>query len=104
MSTVALHHILVKSEWLAADLMRELALGADFADLAAEYSSCPSGQRQGYAGQHDTDLLPSALVQALFNSENTGPYLGPVKTKFGFHILKAVEKSQRSVLLDNHSL
>lgn len=33
---IAVHHILLKSELLAQDVLHELSLGADFADLAAE--------------------------------------------------------------------
>ena len=45
MSTIALHHILVKSPLLAEDILRELQLGAEFGDLAAEYSACPSARQ-----------------------------------------------------------
>lgn len=101
MRTVALHHILLKSQWLAEDLLAELQLGADFEDLANEYSSCPSATHQGFAGFHSIDKLPEPLVQALFNQENTNLYIGPVKTEHGFHIIKRMDIAQRSMLLDN---
>lgn len=101
MKTIALHHILLKSVLLAEDILKELQLGADFADLAREYSSCPSKENDGFAGFHHIDQLPTAIVQALFaQEENTVNYLGPVATELGFHILKPLEGSQRSLLLD----
>lgn len=101
MNTLALHHILVKSQILANELVKELQLGADFSYLAQEYSACPSATNEGFAGYHRTDALPLNLLQALFEpTENSGPYVGPVKTEFGFHIVKAVETSQRSLLID----
>lgn len=104
MSRIALHHILVKSELLAQDLMNELKLGASFVDLASEYSVCPSAKNQGFAGHHAVDDLPSALVQAIYSEEAQSAYLGPVKTLHGFHILSLVERPARSMLLDDLSL
>jgi len=101
MNTLALHHILVKSEILAHEVIKELQLGADFSYLAAEYSTCPSASNEGYAGQHRTDALPLNLLQALFDTtENKGPYVGPIKTEFGFHIVKAIDSNQHSLLID----
>lgn len=102
MNTLALHHILVKSQTLAEELVQELQLGADFSYLAQEYSTCPSANNQGFAGHHRSDSLPLNLLQALFETnENTGPFVGPVKTELGFHIIKAVETPQRPLLIDD---
>lgn len=108
MSTIALHHILVKSPLLADDILRELKLGAEFGDLAAEYSVCPSAAQQGFAGYHNTDLLPAPLVQALFGKGETpvdlsSPYVGPVRTELGYHIIKTMEAPQRTMLFDEHA-
>lgn len=108
MSTIALHHILVKSPLLADDILRELKLGADFADMAAEYSVCPSARNQGFAGYHNTDLLPDTLLQALFGKGDTpldlsSPYLGPVRTHLGYHIVKTMDKPQRAMLFDEQN-
>ena len=87
MSLIALHHILLTSPLLAQDVLKELQLGEDFAALAQEYSACPSGQNQGFAGYHQAEQLPPALVEALEQSDQA--YLGPIATEFGHHILKA---------------
>lgn len=87
MSLIALHHILLKSPLLAQDVLQELHLGADFAALAQEFSACPSGQNQGFAGYHRAEQLPAALVAAL--EQNDQAYFGPIATEFGYHIVKA---------------
>jgi parvulin-like peptidyl-prolyl isomerase len=43
-------HILVKTEEQAQSLKDEIAAGAEFADLAKEHSTCPSGKRGGSLG------------------------------------------------------
>jgi peptidyl-prolyl cis-trans isomerase C len=73
MSLIALHHILLKSPLLAQDVLKE--------------SACPSGQNQGFAGYHQAEQLPPALVAAL--EQNDQAYLGPIATELGYHILKA---------------
>lgn len=102
MKTIAVHHILLKSRWLAEDLLQELQLGADFSDLASEHSCCHSASKQGFAGFHAIDSLPNSLVRALFNPEETSLYVGPIASEHGFHILKRSEVTQRSMLLDDH--
>ena len=100
MTTVALHHILLKSPLLADDIVKELELGADFGDLAEEYSACQSAAHQGFAGYHSLDTLPTALVKALSDWDGETPYTPAVKTHLGFHILKPVAKLEREVLTD----
>lgn len=99
-TTVALHHILVKSPLLANDILHELELGADFSDLAEEYSACPSANNQGFAGYHDLDRLPSALVEALAAWDGEQPYTQAIKTPLGLHILKPVSRLERTLLND----
>lgn len=102
MNTIAIHHILVKSQQLADDLLKELKLGADFEDLAAEYSVCPSKNNQGFAGFHSVDQLPNELVHAIFaQDEGASFFIGPVATELGFHIIKRMDMPQRSMLLDD---
>ncbi len=100
MTTLALHHILLKSPLLAADVLQELNIGADFSELAEEYSACPSAHHQGFAGYHDSDQLPTELLRALNEHDSESPYVGPVRTAFGYHILKAVAKPERTLLID----
>ena len=50
MATATARHILVDSEEKCLDLKQQIVDGADFAALAAENSSCPSGQKGGDLG------------------------------------------------------
>ena len=88
---IAIHHILLRSAWLADDVMRELSLGASFEELAEEYSACLSATNQGFTGLHLLDHLPETLRIALLTDNGRNPYVGPVKTPFGFHILKSCQ-------------
>lgn len=88
MTDIALHHILLKSPLLAEDILHELSLGARFEDLAAEHSACPSSRLQGYAGIHDGDRLPPELYQALLDYDGSSPWIGPVKTSYGYHVIR----------------
>ncbi|WP_300424274.1 peptidylprolyl isomerase [Thalassolituus sp.] len=88
MTDIALHHILLKSPLLAEDILNELSLGARFEDLANEHSACPSGKQQGFAGFHDGDRLPPELYQALLDYDGTSPWIGPVRTRYGYHVIR----------------
>lgn len=99
MHTIALHHILLKSPLLARDLAKELELGADFEELAREYSACPSGKNGGFAGYHHQDNLPDTLIDALADSGDDS-FTGPVETGYGHHLLKPVGEKPSRVLRD----
>lgn len=79
-------HILVDNEELAADLITQLADGADFATLAQEHSIGPSGPRGGALGWFGPgQMVPTfdAAVQAL----EVGEVSAPVETQFGWHVV-----------------
>ncbi len=99
MATVALHHILVKSPVLAKELLQELQLGADFGQLAREYSCCPSANNEGFAGFHLLADLDEELVRAMYDTqEEYSP--APIKTQFGYHLVKPVRERRNSLLID----
>ena len=100
MQTIALHHILLKSPLLAQDLVKELELGADFAELAREYSACPSGQNGGFAGYHHQDTLPDDIIRALATSQEQQSFIGPVESQYGHHLLKPVGEKPTGILDD----
>lgn len=88
MTTIALHHILLKSPLLAKDILNELTLGARFEDLATEHSACPSASKNGNCGHHHADDLPQALYQALLDYDGSSPWVGPIETHYGFHVIR----------------
>jgi peptidyl-prolyl cis-trans isomerase C len=104
MHTIALHHILLKSPLLADDLAKELELGADFAELAREYSACPSAQQGGFAGYHSQDDLPISIIEALARSDDQQSYTGPITSSYGYHLLKPVGEKPKLALSDENIL
>lgn len=81
-------HILLKNEADAKTLIDELDKGADFASLAKQKSTGPSGKQGGDLGW----FVPSAMVapfsKAILEMKKGSYSKTPVKTKFGYHIIK----------------
>ena len=90
--TAAALHILVKTEQECLELKKKLDKGANFQQLAKKHSTCPSGKRGGDLGEFRKGDMVAAFDKAVF----TGPELkiqGPVKTKFGYHLIKVLYRS-----------
>ena len=104
MHTIALHHILLKSPLLADDLAKELDLGADFAELAKEYSACPSAHQGGFAGYHEQDELPLSIIEALALAEDQQSYIGPISSTYGYHLLKPIGTKPKLALSEENIL
>jgi len=84
-------HILVKDEALAKKLLAELKAGGDFAALAAKNSLDPgSKDKGGDLGTQPKGSFVPEFDAALFAAK-PGEVVGPVKTQFGFHLIKLVE-------------
>lgn len=84
-------HILVSTEEACLDLKQQIEGGADFADLAKQHSSCPSGQRGGDLGTFGQGQMVPEFDKVVFNDE-VGVVHGPVKTQFGFHLLEVTKR------------
>lgn len=104
MQIIALHHILLKSPLLAQDVAKELELGADFSELAREYSACPSGKEGGFAGYHAQNDLPLEIINALAMHDDHQEFTGPVSTTLGFHLLKPVGDKPKVAIDDQSAL
>jgi parvulin-like peptidyl-prolyl isomerase len=88
MSTkVKASHILVEKQSQALKVLEELKSGADFRELAKKYSTCPSGKKGGDLGQFGRGQMVREFEQAVF-ALKTGQVSEPVKTRFGYHIIK----------------
>ncbi len=83
-------HILVETEEEAAALVTELEGGADFAELAKEKSTGPSGPRGGELGWFGTGAMVAPFEEAVVALE-AGAISAPVQTQFGWHVIKLNE-------------
>ncbi len=93
MPTANARHILVSSEKECLDLKNQIAEGADFADLAALHSSCPSGADGGSLGSFGPGQMVPEFDAAVFGG-NVGEVQGPVKTDFGYHLLEVTSRTE----------
>jgi peptidyl-prolyl cis-trans isomerase C len=92
MAEATARHILVDTEEKCLDLKKQIADGGDFAALAAEHSSCPSGKSGGDLGSFGPGMMVKEFDQVVFN-EAVGEVHGPVKTQFGYHLLEVTSRS-----------
>ncbi|HMP89212.1 MAG TPA: peptidylprolyl isomerase [Kiritimatiellia bacterium] len=74
------------------DLRRQLLEGADFAELAAEHSTCPSRAQGGSLGQFERGRMVPQFETAAFSQE-IGEIGEVVETQFGYHIVKVTAKN-----------
>ena len=92
MSRASARHILVDSEEKCNELKAEIEGGRDFADVAKEHSSCPSGGRGGDLGEFGRGQMVPEFDTVVFN-EAVNTVHGPVKTQFGYHLLEVTSRS-----------
>ena len=92
---VKARHILVKEESKAKDLIKQIEGGASFEELAKANSTDGTAQNGGDLGYFaKTDVVP-AFGEAAF-ALNIGEFTKkPVKTDFGYHVIKVEEKRKR---------
>lgn len=84
-------HILLEDEAKAKEVITELDGGADFAEAAKKYSTGPSGPNGGDLGWFDAGTMVPEFSQAVAEMETGAHSAAPVKTQFGFHIIKLVD-------------
>lgn len=94
--TVNAKHILVESEEKAKEIALEINSGITFEDAAKKYSSCPSKEQGGSLGNFSKGQMVPEFEEAAFALE-IGKLSEPVKTQFGYHLIKVEEKSQGSI-------
>ena len=89
-SKIRCSHILVKTEQEILEVVEDLREGASFAALAEMKSICPSRKRGGDLGMFGHGQMVKPFEKAAFALEK-GQVSGPVKTEFGWHIIKRTE-------------
>jgi peptidyl-prolyl cis-trans isomerase C len=91
MAQATARHILVDSEEKCTQIKSEIEAGSDFAELAKEHSSCPSGRSGGDLGSFGPGQMVPEFDMVVFN-EAVGEVHGPVKTQFGYHLLEVTSR------------
>lgn len=93
-STAPTHEDSMRVYRLAEDILKEARSGADFAKLADEYSEDPSVQtNHGDLGYFKRGDMDPAFEKAAFSGK-PGEIIGPVKTRFGLHIIKIMDRKK----------
>jgi peptidyl-prolyl cis-trans isomerase C len=87
-------HILVESEDEAKQVIEELKKGADFAELAKKKSKDPGASDGGDLGFFTKEQMVPEFSNAAFALE-VGKISAPVKSQFGWHVIKVEEKRNR---------
>jgi peptidyl-prolyl cis-trans isomerase C len=83
-------HILVKTETEALACLTYMKQGKSFEELAKEKSLCPSGKKGGNLGWFSRGMMVKEFENVAFSGKK-GDILGPVKTQFGYHLIKIID-------------
>ncbi|MHA1409617.1 MAG: peptidylprolyl isomerase [Candidatus Odinarchaeia archaeon] len=83
-------HILVEKKSLADELIERIKKGESFEKLAKEYSQCPSKKRGGDLGNFQRGQMVKPFEQAVLSLKKGEITSEPVKTQFGWHIIKRI--------------
>ena len=93
---VRARHILVETEDQAKAIQADLKKGADFAELAKQKSKDPAAADGGDLGYFTKDQMVPEFADAAFKLDK-GQISEPVKTAFGWHIIKVEDKRKKPV-------
>ena len=91
MARATARHILVASEDKCNELKSAIEGGADFAQLAKDNSSCPSGRSGGDLGSFRPGQMVREFDQVVFSAPLNQVH-GPVKTQFGYHLVEVTSR------------
>jgi peptidyl-prolyl cis-trans isomerase C len=92
MAKARARHILVSTEEACTNLKTQIESGGDFAAVAKEHSTCPSGKQGGDLGEFGPGQMVKEFDAVVFNEE-IGKVHGPVKTQFGYHLLEITSRT-----------
>ncbi len=81
-------HILVDKKTLAEDIIEQINMGGQFEELAKKYSTCPSRKKGGNLGEFGRGVMVKEFEKAAFALQKNQVTQVPVKTKFGYHVIK----------------
>ncbi|WP_035618304.1 peptidylprolyl isomerase [Lacticigenium naphthae] len=98
--TVTAAHILVEEEEKAVDLISQINEGADFAELAKEHSTDTGSAEQGGELTFGPGEMVPEFETAAYSLDEGEVAQEPVKSEYGYHIVKTIEKSEKGSLED----
>ena len=81
-------HILVKTKKEAVSIINKLKKKSQFSELAKTFSIGPSGKNGGNLGWFGPGQMVKEFEKAAFLIEKGNISQKPIKTKFGFHVIK----------------
>ncbi|TRX61329.1 foldase [Fulvivirga sp. M361] len=89
-------HILIKGEDDEAEaeakrILREIRSGASFEDMARQYGTDGTASKGGDLGWFEDGRMVAEFNDAVFDATRTGLINQPVKTQFGYHIIRVDE-------------
>ncbi len=87
-------HILVETEEEAQEIVTALEEGGDFAELARERSTGPSGPGGGELGWFGPGMMVAPFEEAVAGMD-AGVISAPVQTQFGWHVLRLNDTRQK---------
>lgn len=88
-------HILVKTEEEAKAVIKDLDAGKDFVEIAKEKSTDPNKSEGGDLGYFAKGRMVPEFENAAFALEKGAYSKEPVKTQFGFHVIKVEDKRKQ---------
>ncbi|MGN8159030.1 peptidylprolyl isomerase [Salinisphaera sp. RV14] len=91
MAKASARHILVDSEDKCVELKQQIENGGDFAEVAREHSTCPSGRKGGELGTFGPGQMVREFDDVVFSAP-LNEVQGPVKTQFGYHLLEVTAR------------
>lgn len=92
MAHASARHILVSTEAQCNELKTAIENGADFAQVAREHSSCPSGRDGGDLGTFRPGQMVREFDEVVFSAP-INVVQGPVKTQFGYHLVEVTSRA-----------
>ena len=94
--SVQASHILIEDEAKAEEVAKEINDGLSFEEAAQKYSSCPSNANGGDLGFFTKGRMVPEFEAVAFEMK-VGEVSAPVKTQFGYHIIKLLDKKEEAI-------
>lgn len=87
----------------AQDVLRRLRAGADFEQMARDFSDDPSASNGGDLGWFGPGTMVKPFEEAAFGA-SVGQTVGPISTQFGYHLIMVEDKATVEVQIADFSL